>query len=111
MITWYLYFLVTYFFAIVDMNIFCLQPNIWRPVVLAFILLVILAISATITVILQANKCVCLAQITNEGESTNSTHIDGLMQERCNSSALAMELHISCIIPMPFLHQTIDMKV
>ena len=27
-------------------------------------------------------------------------YIDGLMQERCNSSALAMELHISCINPL-----------
>ena len=26
-------------------------------------------------------------------------HIDGLVQERCNSSALAMELHLSCINP------------
>ena len=26
--------------------------------------------------------------------------IDGLMQERCNSSALAMELHLSCINPL-----------
>ena len=26
-------------------------------------------------------------------------HIDGLMQERCNSSALAMELHLSCNNP------------
>ena len=24
-------------------------------------------------------------------------NIDGLMQERCNSSALVMELHLSCI--------------
>ena len=25
--------------------------------------------------------------------------IDGLMQERCNSSALALELHLSCTNP------------
>ena len=26
-------------------------------------------------------------------------HIDGLVQERCNSNALAMELHLSCTNP------------
>ena len=26
-------------------------------------------------------------------------HIDGLVQERCNSSALAMELHLLCTNP------------
>ena len=26
-------------------------------------------------------------------------HIDGLVEERCNSSALAMELHLSCTYP------------
>ena len=29
--------------------------------------------------------------------------IDGLMQERCNSSALAMQLHLSCINPSTYL--------
>ena len=29
----------------------------------------------------------------------DKANIDGLMQERCNSSALAMELHLSCINP------------
>ena len=27
-------------------------------------------------------------------------HIDGLVQERCNSSVLAMELHLSCSKPL-----------
>ena len=29
----------------------------------------------------------------------NSAHIDGVVQARCNSSALAMELHLSCTNP------------
>ena len=34
----------------------------------------------------------------NVAEFTEDTvHIDGLVQERCNSSALAMELCLSCI--------------
>ena len=29
-------------------------------------------------------------------------HADGLVQERCNSSALAMELHLSCTKPLKY---------
>ena len=32
-------------------------------------------------------------------------HIDGSVQERCNSSALAMELHLSCTKPSVWHHQ------
>ena len=32
----------------------------------------------------------------------NATHFDGLVQERCNSSALAMELHLSCTNPSTY---------
>ena len=28
-----------------------------------------------------------------------TAHVDGLVQERCNSSALAMALHLSCTYP------------
>ena len=35
--------------------------------------------------------------IYNCGYSKN--HLDGLVRERCNSSVLAMELHLSCINP------------
>ena len=31
---------------------------------------------------------------------SGDTHINGLVQERSNSSALAMELHISCNNPL-----------
>ena len=31
------------------------------------------------------------------------SHIDGLVQERRNSSALAMELRLSCIIPLMYV--------
>ena len=31
-------------------------------------------------------------------------YLDRLVQERCNSSALAMELHLSCINPSTYLH-------
>ena len=29
-------------------------------------------------------------------------HIDGLVQERCNSSAIAMELHVPCTNPLKY---------
>ena len=35
-----------------------------------------------------------------QGEMIQNANIDGLVQERCNSSALAMELHLSCTNPL-----------
>ena len=35
-------------------------------------------------------------------QSLETLYLDGLMQERCNSSALAMELHLSCPNPLIF---------
>ena len=39
-----------------------------------------------------------------------SWHIDGLMQERCNSSALALELHLSCTNPSTSVMCTCNKK-
>ena len=36
------------------------------------------------------------------GGTTNGGHFDGLVQERRNSSALAMELRLSCTNPLIF---------
>ena len=37
--------------------------------------------------------------ISADSSTTTVVHIDGLVQERRNSSALAMELHLSCTKP------------
>ena len=34
------------------------------------------------------------------GQITSSDHVDGLVQERRNSSVLAVELHLSCTNPL-----------
>ena len=39
------------------------------------------------------------------GEAFVMGHIEGLVQERCSSSALAMELRVSC--PKPSIHPTL----
>ena len=39
-----------------------------------------------------------------EVKGTDATHIDGLVQERRNSSALAMELHLACTNPLICKH-------
>ena len=40
------------------------------------------------------------AHTDNDDDGDNHSHIVGLVQARRNSSALAMELHLSCINPL-----------
>ena len=56
--------------------------------------------------VMYRDPSVCIKQLIDHPSSFTSilTHcpieyIDGLVQERCNSSALAMELHLSCTNP------------
>ena len=46
-------------------------------------------------------QLLCLLMVSASGKSpaVPSDQIDGLMQERCNSIANALELHLSCINP------------
>ena len=41
----------------------------------------------------------------HQNEDPPWSYFDGLVQERCNSSALAMELHLSCRNPSIFSHE------
>ena len=53
-------------------------------------------LSEAMLVSLLTQKCVTQPQWVNPSR-TGSFYIDGLMQERCSSSVLAMELRLSCI--------------
>ena len=52
---------------------------------------------------MQSDPIFMLSDLSASGhvsETLHSSQIDGLLQERCNSSALAMELRLSCINPL-----------
>ena len=54
--------------------------------------------AGTRTRMLGLGKCKCAFMMVID-RYKQKAELDGLMQKRCNSSALAMELHLSCIKP------------